>query len=104
MLKMEKVNNVRSRSSARCEIDRMYNALECDIKVLADTNPKYQKLADYFLHRKSPGKYSFFFIQSKSKVTFPPPPIRKSQIRVERGTADQKYLCGKTQQGRDEFK
>jgi len=63
MLKMEKVNNVRSRSSARCEIDRMYNALECDIKVLADTNPKYQKLAEYFLLRKSPGT----FIQSIQK-------------------------------------
>src|SRR4051794_5794057 len=48
-----KVNNMRSRSSSRSDIDRMYNALECEIVPIARESSKFAKLETHFLKRKS---------------------------------------------------
>ncbi|KAL6055237.1 Poly(ADP-ribose) polymerase catalytic domain protein [Balamuthia mandrillaris] len=47
------VSNARSRAKNMAEIDKMYNALECDIQPLKQDSPQYRSISEHFLNRPS---------------------------------------------------
>lgn len=46
-------SNMRSRTSATSEIDRMYNALQCSIKPLDKSSAQYREIQAHFLRKKT---------------------------------------------------